>query len=134
MAKMQVFIGEGKKVKAEYKGFTIETDQPEKYGGENSAPAPFDLFLASLGTCVGFFMGAFCRRMNLPTFGFKIEMEFIGDPQTHLVKKILTKVTFPENFPEKYKNAVFKSADSCSVTKQMKYMPEFEIIEVNGVR
>jgi putative redox protein len=43
----------GKKVTAEYKNFEIATDQPVKYGGEETAPEPFALFLASLGTCAG---------------------------------------------------------------------------------
>jgi ribosomal protein S12 methylthiotransferase accessory factor len=45
----------GKKVDAIYKGFTINTDQPEKGGGEGTAPSPFDLFLSSIGTCAGFY-------------------------------------------------------------------------------
>ena len=41
----------GKKVNAEFKGFTIKTDQPQTNGGDGTAPSPFDLFLASIGTC-----------------------------------------------------------------------------------
>ena len=50
---MEVIFPGGKRVNAIYKGFTIETDQSKRDGGEGSAPAPFDLFLASpLRTCV----------------------------------------------------------------------------------
>ncbi len=47
----------GKKVYADYKGFTIQTDQPMNSRGENSAPAPFDLFMASIGTCARIYSG-----------------------------------------------------------------------------
>ncbi len=47
----------GVKVEAVYKGFVIKTDQPVHQGGENTAPAPFDLFLASIATCAGFLYG-----------------------------------------------------------------------------
>jgi len=50
---MKIYFPHGKKVFADYGGFTIETDQAVKAGGDGSAPAPFNLFLASLGTCAG---------------------------------------------------------------------------------
>ena len=53
---MKIYSGGGKQVLADYEGFTIRTDQPVKDGGEGSAPEPFSLFLASLGTCAGQFV------------------------------------------------------------------------------
>ncbi len=50
---MEVFFPGGRKVNSYYKGYTVETDQPEKDGEEGSAPEPYDLFLASIGTCAG---------------------------------------------------------------------------------
>jgi len=43
----------GKRADAQFKGFTIQTDQSPRGGGEGSAPEPFDLFLASIATCAG---------------------------------------------------------------------------------
>ena len=54
----------GLKVDAEYKGFTVKTDQPEGEGGENTAPSPFDLFFCSVGTCAGFYVLSFCRERD----------------------------------------------------------------------
>jgi putative redox protein len=45
---MTITFHGGKKVHAEYNGFVHKTDQPQDAGGENTAPSPFDLFLASL--------------------------------------------------------------------------------------
>ena len=39
----------GFKVDTHFEEFTIRSDQPEKGGGENSAPSPFLIFLASIG-------------------------------------------------------------------------------------
>ena len=60
MKRDQRRFGGGLKVDAEYRGFTIKTDQPFHEGGEGRRPAPFDLFLASLATCAGFYVLAFC--------------------------------------------------------------------------
>ena len=52
---MAIYFPGGKRVFADFGGFTIETDQPAQGGGDDSAPAPFDLFLASIGTCAGIY-------------------------------------------------------------------------------
>jgi len=44
---MKISFPSGKKVDADYKGFTIKTDQPRHGGGDGSAPEPFSLFIKS---------------------------------------------------------------------------------------
>jgi len=53
---MTITIADGKKVNAEFKGHVFNTDQPPEAGGQGSAPSPFDLFWASIGTCAGFYV------------------------------------------------------------------------------
>jgi putative redox protein len=48
---MKVDFPGGARVAAHFGDFTINTNQPVKAGGDGSAPAPFELFLASLATC-----------------------------------------------------------------------------------
>lgn len=124
---MQVYFPGGKKVNADYKGFTIETDQPELAGGENSAPAPFDLFLASLATCAGIYVLGFCQQRNLPTDKIKIVQRTERNPEKRMIGKITMEIQVPEDFPEKYKDALIRSAELCAVKKHIQDPPEFEI-------
>ena len=64
---MRITFGGGKRVAVDYGDHHIETDQSPKYGGEGSAPEPFDLFLASLGACAGVYVLGFCGSRDLPT-------------------------------------------------------------------
>ena len=61
---MEVYFTGNKKVAADYKGFTVETDQPVAGGGDGTALSPFDLFLVSLGTCAGFFVLQFMQQRD----------------------------------------------------------------------
>ena len=45
---MEITFPGGVAVNADFKGFTVATDQPAANGGENLEPSPFDLFLAFL--------------------------------------------------------------------------------------
>ena len=125
---MEISFSDGKKVDAVFKGFTIKTDQSEKDGGEGSAPTPSFLFLASLGTCAGLYALNFCEKRKFDTTKLKLALDFETDPKTHMVKKIVMKLSLPPEFPEKYIPAIVKSMDLCYVKKHLHEPPEFETI------
>src|SRR5512140_2369253 len=61
----------GKRVDAQFGPHLIRTDQSAEAGGEGSAPEPYSLFLASLGTCAGIFVLSFCQKRGLATEGLR---------------------------------------------------------------
>ena len=125
---MEVTFPGGKKVDAEYKGFTIKTDQSKKEGGESSAPEPFSLFLASIGTCTGVYVLEFCKKRDIPTDDIKLVLKLNKNRELHLVDKIEIDVQVPNDFPDKYKNAIIKAASLCAVKKHLENPPKIEII------
>lgn len=126
MSEMKITFPGGKKVNANWHGFEIATDQPAP-SGEGSAPTPFDLFLASLGTCAGIFALGFIQSRGLSTEGLGISVSFEVSPETHLLSKAAMKIDLPPGFPEKYKGAVIKAAEQCLVKRTMDNPPKFEI-------
>ena len=117
----------GVRVDASFKGFTFKTDQPAYAGGTGTQPSPFDLFLASLATCSGYFVVSFCEERQIPTEGLEITMRTERDPKTRRVGLIAIEISLPQGFPEKYKTAVVKAADECTVKKLILNPPVFEI-------
>lgn len=115
----------GLRVDADLKGFTVETDQPEKAGGTGSAPAPFDLFIASIGTCAGLYVLQFCKMRDIDTRRLGVSMETIRDPETRRIVTISIEVRLPEGFPEKYLPAVERAVHQCTVKRHMLEPPEF---------
>ncbi|HDY86681.1 MAG TPA: osmotically inducible protein OsmC [bacterium] len=124
---MKIVSPGGKKVNALYKGFTILTDQSKEYGGEESAPEPFDMFLASIGTCAGINVIAFCQKRDIPTEKIKLILDFERNQETKMIERITIEIQLPDEFPEKYKKAVVRTADLCAVKKHLLTPPEFEI-------
>jgi len=122
---MKVYFPGGKKVDAEYRGFVIKTDQPVYQGGEGTAPAPFDLFLASIATCAGYYVLVFCQSRGLSFENISLVLKKERNPETKRIGKIFMDINLPADFPEKYKSAVIKSVNSCSVKIHMQYPPEF---------
>lgn len=120
------------KVMAEYQGFQILTDQPVQAGGDGSAPSPFDFFLASLATCAGYYVLAFCRQRGLPAEGIQLTMDMEKSPGSKLIEKIKITIHLPADFPEKYVEAVVRAADQCAVKNHLLNPPSFEIIPSRG--
>jgi len=117
----------GLKVDAEYKGFIIKTDQPIYQGGEETAPAPFDLFLASIATCAGYYVLAFCRERGIPTDKAAVIMRTEKNPESKMMSKIEVEIQLPHDFPEKYKNAIIRAVDQCTVKAHILRPPAFSI-------
>lgn len=115
----------GKKVDAKLGDFVIKTDQPVHGGGEGTAPSPFDLFLASIATCAGYYVLVFCQSRGLSYKNVSLVLKKEKNPETKRIEKIFININLPDKFPEKYKSAVIKSVNSCAVKIHMQYPPEF---------
>jgi len=126
-SEMIVTFGGGKKVNADFNGFTIETDQSSYAGGDDSAPEPFSLFLASIGTCAGIFVLSFCQSRGIPTDEIRIIQTHFGKESGRGVAKIEIAIELPPSFPEKYKDAVISAANLCAVKKHILEPPEFVV-------
>jgi len=124
---MEIVFPGGKKVDALYKGFRIKTDQSKRNGGDGSEPAPFDLFLSSLGTCAGIYVLNFCQKRNIPTEKIKLLLHIDRNPETWMITKIGIEIQLPPEFPAKYKEAVIKAAELCTVTKHLFKPPKIEV-------
>jgi len=124
---IEIFFAGNKKVNANINGFVVKTDQPVRGGGDGQEPSPFELFLASLGTCAGIFVKSFCDQRNLPTDNIKIIEHIESDPVKHSVSKIGLEIQLPADFPEKYKSAVISAADLCTVKKLIQNPPEMTV-------
>ncbi|MDJ0805671.1 MAG: OsmC family protein [Gammaproteobacteria bacterium] len=131
MQDIQVSFPGGKRIDAKVGDFTIHTDQSVKYGGNASAPEPFDLFLASIATCAGIFAWNFCQSRDLPTEGIGLRMACTRDAKKKLFTEMKLLLTLPEGFPEKYREGIIRAMGLCAVKRHIQDAPSFliEIVE-----
>ena len=129
---MKINFPGDKKVDADYKDFTIKTDQPIREGGEGTAPEPFSLFIASIGTCTGLYVLSFCQKRGIPTDNITLLLQLEKNKETHMIEKISIKIQVPDDFPENYKKAVLKTANLCTVKKHLEKPPEIDIFLTKG--
>lgn len=121
----------GKKVAATFPdGLQLITDQSLENGGDGSYPEPYACFLGAIGTCAGVYVLEFCNARSIPTDGVSLSQaaEFREDAngKRRLAEVRLT-INLPPEFPERYRKAVVKAAELCSVKRAITNSPEFTV-------
>jgi ribosomal protein S12 methylthiotransferase accessory factor len=130
---IEVFFEEGKKVNARIGNHIIKTDQRIEGGGDDSAPEPFDYFLSSLATCAGIYVKVFCERRGIDTSGIKLIQKHGLDDETHKLKEINLEIFLPDDFPDKYRQAIISAANQCTVKRTIANPPPINVNLTNPV-
>ena len=127
MANIEITLDGGKVVTAHINGKTIQTDQSVRNGGGGTAPEPFELFLASIGTCAGIYLKSFCDQRGIAAEGIRIIQSVEFDPDKRVPSRFRLNIELPADFPEKYRAAVINAAELCLVKKTINNSPQFEV-------
>ena len=127
---MKIKYQGNKKISAHTGVFSINTDQPAEAGGEGTAPSPFELFLASLGTCAGIYAVGFMQSRNIQPEGFGIDMSFESGSSSGLISRIIMSVKLPEAFPAQYRDSIIRAMGLCTVKKHLSENIKIETVIV----
>ena len=126
-----VFPG-SKKVDAKVGTFVVRTDQSIKEGGDGTAPEPYMHFLASIGTCAGVYVLAFCGKRDIPTDDIRIRPTMHRSSDGKRLERVDVDIVVPPRFPSKYRAALARAADQCAVKKAILDPPTFQVRTVEG--
>ena len=127
---MEIEFPGGARVDVAFGPHVVHTDQPVHAGGDDSAPSPFDLFLAALGACAGYYVLRFLQQRELPTADVRLTERVHTDPATGMTDRIELEFRLPAGFPEKYVPALIRAAEKCSVKKHLAQPPAIMITAV----
>ena len=123
----------GARFTADVRGHKVHVDQPPQAGGEDSAPTPLELVPASLGTCVAYFVQRFLSTRGLSSEGLTVTVGSLDAPNPHRIGAFEVDVQIPGGVPEKYKDAVLRAAETCTVHSTLTHHPAVHIAIHEGV-
>ncbi|MFL6197217.1 MAG: OsmC family protein [Thermoanaerobaculia bacterium] len=130
MSTHQITFPGGVAVDSNFLGFTVHTDQRADHGGADTGPEPFELFLASLGTCAGFYALRFCQQREIDATGLGLRLTTEKDATGSRLGLVRMEIQLPEGFPEKYRDAIVRAADQCAIKRHIVEPPRFEVVAV----
>jgi len=105
-------------------------DEPEKYGGSNLGPSPYDLLLMSLGACTSMTMRMYASRKKLPLDDIEIKLvhhrvhaEDCVDC-TDKIERITRSITLKGDLNAEQKASLMAIADKCPVHRTLENDPQ----------
>ena len=117
----------GVRFTADVRGHKVHVDQPPQSGGEDSAPTPLELVPTSLGTCVAYFVQRFLNARGLSSEGLTVTVGSADAANPHRIGAFDVDVQIPGGVPEKYRDAVLRAAETCTVHSTLVHHPAVHI-------
>jgi putative redox protein len=105
------------------RGHELRSDQPVEDGGDDSAPTPTELFVASLAACVAFYAQRFLRRHEMSTEGLVVTCGYTWAANPTRIGAIDLSVEAP-TLPAELRPAFSRVIDHCTVHNTLRQPPE----------
>ncbi len=122
----------GDKFDINVRGHVVRVDQPVKDRGEDTAPTPTELFIASLASCVAFYARRYLARHDLPTDGLAVEATFVMGAKPARVARIDLRLIVPDGVTPERLDALLAVASHCTVHNTLTSEPEVSITLANA--
>jgi len=120
------YVG-GMKFVVHHRDLELVTDQPADQGGENTALTPAEIFIASLGACVGVYIVAFARRHDIAVEGLRIEVGYDVVEGPRRAGRVGLQVKLPQPVSPADRAALQRAAETCFVHNSLRHPPQVEI-------
>lgn len=124
---LKVIPREGVSLEVQVRNHRLTVDQPVEDGGKNAGIAPLEMFVGSLGACIGYFAVRFCLRHKIPHEGLEVAMEWDYAENPHRIGRITTDVKLPKGWNPEMNERFLKVIGGCTVHHSITVAPEITI-------
>jgi uncharacterized OsmC-like protein len=125
---MEVRFVSGEAYEVAVRGHRVMVDQPVDAGGEDNAPTPTELFVASLATCVAFYAGRYLTRHGFNRDGLGVSVGFdMADDRPARVAVVRLTVRVPTDLPAERRAALQAVVSHCTVHNSLTTPPDVTI-------
>jgi uncharacterized OsmC-like protein len=118
---------EGVHLAVEVRNHRLLLDQPVEEGGQDKGMTPVEIFIASLGGCIGYFAAKFCQRHTIPMVGLKITAEWDYAERPHRVGTITVHVDLPARLESEMRNRLQRVLESCTIHQSLADPPKVSV-------
>lgn len=106
----------------------LTIDLPEPLGGTGRGMTPPQLFVASLGACIGVYVVDYCETVGVSSQGLKVNMRWETADRPKRIGRIQADVTLPAGEVEPQRLAAIRRvAEQCLLHNTLKLTPEFDV-------
>lgn len=127
MDKVQISYTGGVGFQVEARGHQFAIDLAQDKGGQDLGMNPPEVFMASLGACVGVYVARYCQTAKLDAEGMKIELDWqLSDDKTRITS-IDISFMLPKADIGRRRQAILDVAHRCLLHNTILNAPEIRI-------
>ena len=116
----------GHAFEASSRGHVILSDQPFDNDGFDSGMTPPEIFLASLGTCAGYYVSEYLRIRGLPDSALEIQVS--GAKGEHSARFVSLKIEVSAPYlNERLQRGIQRAVESCFIHNTLLNPPDVDI-------
>jgi putative redox protein len=141
--RVRVASGEGKFVQiVDSAGHSFLADEPESVGGSALGPTPYDLLLASLGTCTAMTIQLVAAREGIPLEGVSVLLDHERrhaddcDSTTGRIEVLTREIALSGDLSDAQRARLLEIANKCPVHRTLESGPHVEtrLVSLSSVR
>jgi uncharacterized OsmC-like protein len=113
----------------------IISDQPLEEDGKDAGMTPVEMFISSIGCCMGVYAKMFCDRHKIPMEGMSIDLIWNMAKKPSRVGEIQAKIMFKKNIAPELQQGIIRMVKHCTVHNTISNPPEIDVhISVSGLK
>jgi putative redox protein len=125
---MDVRFVAGEAYEVTVRGHRFVVDQPADAGGQDAAPTPTELFVASLATCVAYYAGRYLTRHGYSRDGLAVSVGYdMASDRPARVSAVRLAVRVPADLPPQRWAALRAVVSHCTVHNSLAVPPQVTI-------
>ena len=132
VATMRVEYRDGDRFDIFVRDHVVTVDQPVEIGGDDEAPTPTELFVASLASCVAFYARRYLRRHKFDPTGLAVETSFRMGTKPARVADVELRLVVPVDLPEVRRAGLLAAASHCTVHNSITTAPAITVAYADG--
>jgi uncharacterized OsmC-like protein len=106
------------------RGHKVYCDQPTEAGGFDEGMTPPEFFLASLGTCAGYYAAEYIKTRNLPNDGLAVRVTAEKVKNPGRLDDIRIFVEYPHNVEPRHYDGLNKAVRACLIHNTLTHPPK----------
>ncbi|MEO5927005.1 MAG: OsmC family protein [Bryobacteraceae bacterium] len=103
---------------------TVYCDQPTDAGGYDEGMTPPELFLASLGTCAGYYVAQYAKANNLHAIGLRVRVTAEKAKAPARLDDLRIFIEYPENVDAVHREGLEKAVHKCLIHNTLLHPPK----------
>jgi uncharacterized OsmC-like protein len=118
----------GVQLAVEVRNHRLVLDQPREEGGQDRGITPVEMFVSSLGGCIGYFAVRFCQRHTIPTDGLKVTMQWDYAEGPHRVGAMIAYVDLSVPLDAAMKHRLQQVLEGCTIHRSLADPPKVSVV------